>query len=452
MAKDRRDKTRSGQVDLSKRVAAQQSSYAPRQTSGQRSPAPRRKKKKQSTGKIVLVSLLTVLILVTLFFLVQIGQILYNTFFTSDEKVDSNIATESYDMTPSSYQNKVSYYLLGLLGKKNDSSMEMLSLACFDHEAKTVNFLEVPVDTYLGDSGTWDVKRIGNVWNNPRPLQWCDVCRREVNADEIKDGKHNIESCGAAITKKAGSAYRDLIRVFNDQYGLPVDHYFILSQNTLVQLVNLVGGVDIQLSSYMTVGDQEYATGVRTLDGKAALQYITDRSSGVNGDLSRIISCRQVYAALLQRLMAMDKDTLINLDPDSPEEGVIGEVMNGESPMRTDTDAETITDILLELKDVPLSSMTMYRMPGEAATLSGATMFSVYKQDLLKLLRQSFDPYGKEIYGKQIEETDLGVTEIITGGSGASTKKQTTAEVIEKQKGKVTTKATTTTTTAAAAA
>ena len=160
----------------------------------------------------------------------------------------------------------------------------------------------------------------------------------------------------------------------------------------------------------------------------------------------------RVPAALLQRLMAMDKDTLINLDPDSPEEGVIGEVMNGESPMRTDTDAETITDILLDLKDVPLSSMTMYRMPGEAATLSGATMFSVYKQDLLKLLRQSFDPYGKEIYGKQIEETDLGVTEIITGGSGASTKKQTMAEVIEKQKGKVTTKATTTTTTAAVAA
>ncbi len=36
MAQDRRDKPRSGQVDLSKRVAAQQSSYAPRQTSGQR--------------------------------------------------------------------------------------------------------------------------------------------------------------------------------------------------------------------------------------------------------------------------------------------------------------------------------------------------------------------------------------------------------------------------------
>lgn len=440
MAKDRRDKTRGGQVDLSKRVAAQNSASRPqtRPANGQRSPAPKRKKKKQPTGKIVLVTLLTVLILVTLFFLVQIGQILYNTFFSSEEKKEDNTVTESYDMTPAKYQDKVSYYLLGLLGKKSDSSMEMLSLACFDREAKTVNFLEVPVDTYLGDSGTWDVKRIGNVWNNPRPLQWCDVCRREVADSEIKDGKHNIESCGAAITKKAGSAYRDLIRVFNEQYSLPVDHYFILSQDTLAQLVDLVGGVDIQLSSYMTVGDQEYATGVQTLDGKAAVQYITDRSSGVSGDLSRIVSCRQVYAALLQRLMAMDKATLLNLDPDSPEEGVVGEVMNGASPLRSDVDAETITDILLDLKDVPLSAMTFYRMPGEAATLSGATMFSVHKQELLKLLRQSFDPYGKEIYGKQIEETDLGLTEITSGGS-SNTKKQTVAEVIEKQKGKLTT-------------
>lgn len=437
MAKDRRDKTRTGQVDLSKRVAAQNTGRQPARTTGGRTPTPQKKKKK-SAGKIVLLSLLTVLILVTVFFLVQIGQILYNTFFTTEKKPDNDIQTESYDMTPASYQDKVEYYLLGLLGEKNDSSMEMLSLVCYDKEAKTMNFLEVPVDTYIGDSAAWDVKRIGNVWNNPRPLNWCDVCRKEVPLEEIKDGKHNIESCGAAITKKSGSAYRDLIRVFNEQYSLPVDHYFIMPQQALVQLIDLVGGVDIQLNSYMTVGDQEYPAGVQTLDGAAALQYITDRSSGVSGDLSRIVSSRQVYAALLQRLIAKDEQELINTDPSSPEEGLIGEVMSSATPIRSDTDAEEMVKILVSLKQVPLSSMTMYRMPGEVATLSGATMYSVHKNDLLKLLRQSFDPYGEDIYGKQIEETDLNITEIANDET-SNTKKQTVSEVIEKQKGKITT-------------
>lgn len=443
MAKDRRDKTRTGQVDLSKRVAAQNTGRQPARTTGGRTPAPApHKKKKKSAGKIVLLSLLAVLILVTVFFLVQIGQILYNTFFTTEEKPDNDIQTESYDMTPANYQDKVEYYLIGLLGAKNDSAMEMLSLVCYDKEAKTMNFLEVPVDTYLGDSDTWDVKRIGNVWNNPRPLNWCDVCRKEVPSEEIKDGKHNIESCGAAITKKSGSAYRDLIRVFNEQYGMPVDHYFIMPQQALVELVDLVGGVDVQLNSYMMVGEQEYSAGVQTLDGAAALQYITDRSSGVSGDLSRIISSRQVYAALLQRLIAKDEKELINTDPSSPEEGLIGEVMSSATPIRSDINAEEMVKILVSLKQVPLSSMTMYRMPGEVATLSGATMYSVHKKDLLKLLQQSFDPYGQEI-GEPIKETDLNITEIANDET-SNTKKQTISDVIEKQKGKITTTTTTT--------
>lgn len=455
MAKDRRDKTRTGQVDLSKRVAAQ---YPASRTSSGRSPSgntPGRKtppkKKKQSTAKVVLLTLLVVLILAVLFFLVQIGQILYNTFFGDDEQVGDDIRTESYDTTPASYQDEVSYYLVGVLGEEQDSTMEMLTLICHDKNAETLNFLEVPVDTYLGESDTWAVKRIGDVWSNPRPLQWCDVCRREVSEDEIADGRHNIESCGATITQKSGSAYRDLIRVFNEQYSLPVDHYFILSQESLSQLVDLVGGVDVELNSYMSVGDQEYSAGVRTLDGAAVLAYITDRSSGVSGDLERIISCRQVYAALLQRLISLDSAELLNTDPSSPEEGVIGEVMNGASPIRTDTDGEGITEILLSLKDIPLSSMTMYRMPGEAATLSGATMFSVHKDDLLTLLRESFDPYGEEIYGKPIEEGDLNITEIANDET-SNTRKQTVAEVIEEQKGTVTTTTTSSSATDATAA
>lgn len=443
MAKDRRNKTTAHQVDLSKRVASQNSGrtgYSP--SGGQRSSQTRRKKKNQSIGKVVLWSLLVVLILVIVFFVVQIGKIFYDNIFADSEQVNDSIQTENYDTTPVDYQDKVEYYLFGLMGENQDSCMEMLSLACYDKEAGTINFLEVPVDTYLGDGDTWDVRRIGYVWNNPKPLQWCDVCRRELDAEEIADGKHNIASCGAAVTQKEGSAYRDLIKVFNQQYSLPVDHYFIMPQQAFVQLVDLVGGVDISLSSYMVVGDTEYPTGVQTLDGRAALQYITDRSSGVSGDLTRIINCRQVYAALLQRLMLLDEQELFNTDPASAEEGVLGGVMNGADPIRTDASDEEITEIVLSLKNVPLSSMTMYRMPGEAATLSGSTLYSVHKEELLKLLRESFDPYGEQIYGKQIQESELDVTEIANYESG-NTRKQTMAEVIEKQEGRVTTTTTT---------
>ncbi len=441
MAKDRRDKAKNSQVDLSKRVASNQTGQ--KTTANRRSASARRKKNSQ-TARIVLWSLLIVLILAIAFLLVQIGMVIWEFFTGGGGSAKHDVPPETYNTTPENYQAQLSYYLFGLLGEDQESSMEMLTVACHNKTAGTLHFLEVPVDAYLGEEGTWAVKRVGNVWNNPKPLQWCDVCRTELKEEEIVDGRHR--ACEAVVTEKAGSAYRDLIKVINTQYGLPVDHFFIMPQQAFIQLVDSVGGVDVELSAYMTVGEVEYPTGVQTLDGRAALQYITDTPTSVEGDLSRIISCRQVYAALLQRLFKLEEQELFNTNPASPEEGVMGGVMQSANPVRTLATNKEITDIWNSLKKIPFKSMVMYRMPGEVATQNGETLFSVHKEELLTLLRKEFDPFGREIYGKEIQASDLNITEIATTESG-DTRKQTMADVVEEQKGIVTT--TTTTTTAA---
>lgn len=430
MAKDRRDKTGNDRVDLSKRVASSQNG----RTAGQPSRPTPRKKKKSATGNKILIGLLVVLIIAIVYLLVTIGVKLYDTFFAGDTTEGETIATEEYDTTPQNYQGKVGYYLLGLMGDEPTDSLEMLTLMCYDKEKNTVNFLEFPVDTYLGESDNWDVRRIGNVWGNPKGLPWCDVCRRQVEEDEIVGGKHETNACGAEVTEKAGSPYRDLIKVFNEQYSMPIDEYFIMPQQALVDLIDGVGGVDVSLSRYMMLNDIEYAPGVQTLDGIAALQYIVEREEGVSGDLTRIINCRQVYAALLQRILALDSEEMFNTDPYAAEEGVVGEVMRGSNPIRTDATQKEMTEILMSLKNVSPSAVTMYRLPGEVASLSGSRYYSVHKAELLKLLRQSFDPYGEEIYGKSIQSSELNITEIANDETG-DTKKQLMKDVVEKQEG-----------------
>ncbi|MGI6265431.1 MAG: hypothetical protein ACOYJY_08250, partial [Acutalibacteraceae bacterium] len=157
-------------------------------------------------------------------------------------------------------------------------------------------------------------------------------------------------------------------------------------------------------------------------------------------DLARIVKSRQVWAALFSRLCALDEQELANTDPNSPDEGVIGEVMTGPTPIRTDSDTASIAKLLKELQGVSLNDIAMFRMPGEAASLSGSTFFSVHADELLKLLQAAFDPYGEQIYGKQIAASDLNITEIAHDET-ADTKKQTMAEVIEEQKGKIETTA-----------
>ena len=63
----------------------------------------------------------------------------------------------------------------------------------------------------------------------------------------------------------------DLIRVFNDQYGLPIDNFRVLSRAGLVQLIDLLGGVDVNLEEAMTLADVKYKGGVQTLSGVAAV-------------------------------------------------------------------------------------------------------------------------------------------------------------------------------------
>ncbi len=400
---------------------------------GTQSPAPKKTKKKNpSTGKTVIVVLLVVVILALIAFLVAgVWYVLKD----ADEVNDpATVSLTSHDKTPAEYSDKVAYYVLGLLGKDSETANEVLSILCYDKVKQTINILEIPQDTYLGNEGQWTVLRAGNVWNNPKPLDWCETCRKKLEASEITDGKH---SCNTPVTQKPGSSSEDLCDVFNDQYGLPVDGYFMLSQDTLVKLVNLLGGVDVSLESEMKVGEITYPSGTQTLDGNAALQYVINRKNGISGDIDRLVRQRKVLLAIFQRLQREGESKLLS---DS-----IGPLMNGSSPILSNFDRYEMSELIAGMHKVKPEQITAYVIPGEAAATGGATYFSVHKADLLTLLNEAFHPYGDAL-----TEDDLGLTEIATKSS-SDTRKQVLSEIAVTQSGAVTTTAPSTTTTKAAA-
>lgn len=92
----------------------------------------------------------------------------------------------------------------------------------------------------------------------------------------------------------------------------------------------------------MTVGDITYEAGVQPLDGEAALAYITNRESGVSGDIDRLVRQRKVYSAILQRLFRSSREEL--------EEDVLGALQQGSTPIRSNSDYEDMINILLGRK------------------------------------------------------------------------------------------------------
>ncbi len=392
MANDKRPK----QVSLTEKAYGS----PPKKSGGDR-----KKKKKVSGGTIALWVVSLVVIAITITFFVVIWPLISDALQGGNDDADTDLPTVSYMTTPAAYSDKVAYYLVGLMGKDSyESDLDMLALVCYDKQQKTVNVMQVPTSTYLGDSGHWAVSELGGVWANPKPLNWCTTCRCRVPDDQInEDNRHTV--CSTLITQREGSSVYDLIDFFNLHLQMPIDNYYLLPQAGFVELIDLVGGIDVNLEEAMTLAEIKYNAGVQTLDGSSALDYITNSGATITSEVNNLVHQRQVYVSLFQRLFAMEETEL--------NDNVIWPLMKGENPVRTRRenliaeDIDAMCKLIREIGAIPLENMTIYVMPGEPADKGNSTYYSGHKDELVELLNAAFLPYGDPL-----TEDSLGLQEI----------------------------------------
>lgn len=315
--------------------------------------------------------------------------------------VDSDVNV--YDTTPVELQDKVAYYVVGLLGEEETSPTTSLFLLCHDKKANTLSALELPQATYLGDSELWIEKKAGNVWGNPAPLDWCDFEGKRLFKAQVAE----CEELGHPVSKKVGSASYNLISIFNEQYALPVDEYFMIPRESFVKLVDLLGGLDVKLDAAVTLGEIKFSAGVKTLDGASALAYITMGGNTVEADLQRIERQRRVFFALFQRLCAQSEAQLT--------EDSLLPVMKGSTPFRTRTSNEDMLGIIAEFREIPANKVTAVTIPGAVTKQDGVSYYSVNRQKLVEVLNAYFNPYNDAITEAHVQVTELAGGNVVGG-------------------------------------
>lgn len=221
-----------------------------------------------------------------------------------------------------------------------------------------------------------------------------------------RDSRVNISGVGMDKINHAHSyGGTDLaIGTISDFIGLPIHHYVKVDYNAVTQLVDAVGGVEIDVPQdmhYSPLGIH-FSKGLQTLNGEQAVKYLRFRSGYNNADIGRIGAQQEFVKLLLEKVVSpsivtnvpayvdilsnnvetdmskkqmldLSKALLLNFDPSKIEKEVVPgypDKINGISYWLVDEVQKN--DILLKLlSDAPLPEPETVQ-PGQTQPESSA--------------------------------------------------------------------------------
>ena len=246
----------------------------------------RRPKKKKSPLKIALISLLTLVAVVC------VGLFgLYQWVVRSISPEGGSPTISELINTPSEFKGDVVNILVCGIDKdetrnyggdssSNDGMTDMIMYVNFNVKEKKINMLQIPRDTYPGEEYSTG-----------------------------KTGKINA----VALHNEGGIA--DLAKLITEQYKLPIDYYVTIDMQSLREIVDLFGGIEVYVPEYMEFDGSILYPGLQTMDGNAVEFFVRNRKTYAQGDIKRLDMQRYFYQGLFARIRTATVWDIAKLTP-----------------------------------------------------------------------------------------------------------------------------------------
>lgn len=186
-----------------------------------------------------------------------------------------------------------------------------------------------------------------------------------------------------------------LTSYISDTFGVFIDGYFCIDRQTLINAVDLMGGVDIELDRDLSIEDEHgellytLTAGKNHLDGASAADFVRYRRGYTTGDLGRINAQKLFVSALLRgarERIGIDEAARIYV-----------EIM---PRITTNVGVTELVSILFNARmNKDKKDISFVTMPGEATMIKKASFYVInrksaaetFKRDF-SLTRAGFDP------------------------------------------------------------
>ena len=166
---------------------------------------------------------------------------------------------------------------------------------------------------------------------------------------------------------------------------MDIEGYCVFDLDTLIKVVDAIGGVEIDLPFDMDYEDPyqglsiHLSAGRQTLDGKAAEQFVRYRSGYIRGDIGRMDAQKLFISAFIKKVSeTVSPVALVRIIG-----AVIGDV-------RTNLGIVDLTNLALVALSVKAEDMTMVTMAGNDVRMggNGAWYYVISKSAAVRLMNE----------------------------------------------------------------
>lgn len=247
-------------------------------------------------------------------------------------------------------------------------------------KTKTFTFLVAGQDQVSGSTDTIMLVRLDTGEKNIRIL---NIPRDTMLATERKTKKINASYNIGGIEQFE----KDVASLT----GFYVNRYVLFDIKCIEKIIDTIGGVDYDIPINMHYEDPtqdlyiHFKKGYQHLDGKQAVNLARFRSYP-DGDIGRIATQQKLLKALAQQ--ALKAENLLKI----PE--LVNIVIEN---VQTDIDLSEMLWLANEVKDIKLSSIETDMVPGVASTINSLSYWLPYKNELLDLINDRYNPLDKPI-------------------------------------------------------
>ena len=150
-----------------------------------------------------------------------------------------------------------------------------------------------------------------------------------------------------------------IAQVIYDNFDIIADHYITIDQDLISNVIDLIGGIEVDIPEALTTESHSFSAGSQTLNGKQAAAYLGYKAS-VSDEWNRIKRQDLILNALSEKLMSAE----ILPQLESIYEEVSGSVI-------TDFSLEDIMAFICVFKEFPIDETQYYTFTEDMLTVNG---------------------------------------------------------------------------------